>query len=695
MNIYNNKEKIIPEKTIFFLYKNSFLSDGILKINEYEFIFHKSILASASDFIYQYLLEENNNLINNNNSNLINNNNNNKTIILIPEYLESKYFNKYIIPDCIDIIFKYIYSNQNFDSIIKNINKDNIFTILPFTHCLQIKSLLKNLEKYFCENILKDENVLILIKESILFELNDLHNLCLERLIQCYNKQRIKNVLFQKELMDLNYIDFKKFVSSDVIDMENEKQIYDTIKLYIESRRLIKNEFNQKELSKQNIQVVVGLDTNNVINNSDNNNINNEEKKEVEFQTFQTNTINSNYLTKWKNYLDKQKNLLIKFPLKKIEEKELILCIRFSLLSNQDLILISTDPFISDYNDFVLQGISLRLNEYEKIEENSILFNTKNRYYLSPKNIPPPNDYEMTNEFKPPLIYNKNYSINNNIINSQQFNPIQSDYFNNNSNRITYYNNENKLNQTQQINYNNNNNTLKNSQPNKYYFYNKNTLSNSNKIQNDSNNYTLDLYSRPSIICFKKTFYYQKDFDQNGIFYYLGTLGYTSVYCNPHIIGQVKVFCSSIESGNISELVGRNFKENIETKDIYKSYFGIDLGSDRLLNPLKYSIKNNNSNKNTMLSWTFEGSNDLSNFVILDQRNFINDKNLVKEKNLLINPGITATWGVNKELRKKYIYGFRYFILKQIDKNSSGNNILSISGIELYGEVFGKNWNFE
>jgi hypothetical protein len=29
-----------------------------------------------------------------------------------------------------------------------------------------------------------------------------------------------------------------------------------------------------------------------------------------------------------------------------------------------------------------------------------------------------------------------------------------------------------------------------------------------------------------------------------------------------------------------------------------------------------------------MLSWTFEWSNDLSNFVILDQRNFINDKNL-------------------------------------------------------------------
>ena len=85
-------------------------------------------------------------------------------------------------------------------------------------------------------------------------------------------------------------------------------------------------------------------------------------KKEYEFSTFQINKINSNLLNKWKNYLIHQKNLLIKEPLKKSEEKDLILYIRFSLLSHQDLILISTDSFMNDYNDYVLQGISLRLN---------------------------------------------------------------------------------------------------------------------------------------------------------------------------------------------------------------------------------------------------------------------------------------------------------------------------------------------
>ena len=89
------------------------------------------------------------------------------------------------------------------------------------------------------------------------------------------------------------------------------------------------------------------------------------------------------------------KNLLIKEPLKKSEEKDLILYIRFSLLSHQDLILISTDSFMNDYNDYVLQGISLRLNTYENFEENPILFNTKNRCYLSPKNIAIQNDYYM------------------------------------------------------------------------------------------------------------------------------------------------------------------------------------------------------------------------------------------------------------------------------------------------------------
>ena len=98
---------------------------------------------------------------------------------------------------------------------------------------------------------------------------------------------------------------------------------------------------------------------------------------------------------------------------------------------------------MNDYNDYVLQGISLRLNTYENFEENPILFNTKNRCYLSPKNIAIQNDYYMTNEYNRPLINTHNYSINNynnniNITYFQKINPIQSDYFNHDSNNLDH-----------------------------------------------------------------------------------------------------------------------------------------------------------------------------------------------------------------------------------------------------------------
>ena len=43
----------------------------------------------------------------------------------------------------------------------------------------------------------------------------------------------------------------------------------------------------------------------------------------------------------------------------------------------------------------------------------------------------------------------------------------------------------------------------------------------------------------------------------------------------------------------------------------------------------------------------------------------------------------------SKSIREKYPNGFRYFLLKQIGKNSSKNYNLAISGFELYGEALG------
>jgi len=97
-----------------------------------------------------------------------------------------------------------------------------------------------------------------------------------------------------------------------------------------------------------------------------------------------------------------------------------------------------------------------------------------------------------------------------------------------------------------------------------------------------------------------------------------------------------------------------------------------------------------------MLCWNLEGSNDKINYEILDTRIFnlneYNDK-LEKERNLLKQPGCTSTWGISKKIREKFPNGFRYFVLKQIDKNSNGSYNLAISGFELYGDSIG-DWNY-
>ena len=57
-------------------------------------------------------------------------------------------------------------------------------------------------------------------------------------------------------------------------------------------------------------------------------------------------------------------------------------------------------------------------------------------------------------------------------------------------------------------------------------------------------------------------------------------------------------------------------------------------------------------------------------------------------------PGCTSTYFLNKNIVMKYPKGFRYILIRQIDKNSSGSYNLAISGLELYGNAIGYRWKF-
>jgi len=151
--------------------------------------------------------------------------------------------------------------------------------------------------------------------------------------------------------------------------------------------------------------------------------------------------------------------------------------------------------------------------------------------------------------------------------------------------------------------------------------------------------------------------------------------------------------------GKLSDFVGRE-QVNLRTMNEPYSYFGVDFGEERTIIPSAYSLRNRNSSSHVLLCWQLEGSNDKINFEVLDSRVFVHtdpkiNSQMEKERNTLKSPACTSTWAVDTAIKSKFPNGFRYLILKQIGKNSSGAYNLGISGFEVYGKCIGKRWIFK
>ena len=137
---------------------------------------------------------------------------------------------------------------------------------------------------------------------------------------------------------------------------------------------------------------------------------------------------------------------------------------------------------------------------------------------------------------------------------------------------------------------------------------------------------------------------------------------------------------------------------------------GVDLGEGREFIPNCYSLKNRGSKKYVLLNWNMEGSANGNEWYVLDKRvHFTNDPNfnsiMEKEREELKVKGQTSTWGIDVENAKsiieqlnhksrREIMGFRFFRIVQIMKNSDGEYNICLSGLEMYGKAYGKNWYF-
>jgi len=752
------KNEIKTNRNIPYFFLNDYLSDAVLKFEQNEIPFHKVIISSASDFFFDYFKTLKNpyekievNLpeyIKSSLSgevdkkeiieNIFNYCYHNQDIKAIEENItKNNCFNYVEMSHCLQIQSL----KENLEKIIiKNfLNEDNIVKLCEESILFEMKEVHKQCKENIIKSLGKIKNV---TKEMTRLNYDTFKDIISSDKIDAENEKEICDIVIE-------YIKFRREIPEEIKEninntTKNINNINVEVKENEEKKEQLEENKEQNEENKE--QNEENKEQNEENKENQNENLNTEEKKEENLEQknneIKENNENNPYNI-WKRHIEEIKNKLIKRRLTPEEERNLVSCIRLSFLSHSDLILLNNEPLLDNFKDLIMQGLSARLDTYENAEEKNMIINLKPRNYLrkKEKNMNNKNDFEynITNDNEIQNINRQksrrdqeNEKLDNinkfndrrNFAYSQQVknNNYNQNFFeeNNSTNNQLNMNTNNEINKYEKDfkEYNDNNNMNFNESNSNYLEaenYNNeyiNSTNRKNKIQNQNNKPNIQLpiqYSpKNNIQNMNKRninsmnpliFKYNYDFDENGALYYIGTLGKKYIYRNPHELKLVKAFASSISKGEISDFVGRNLV-NLRTENEELSYFGVDLGLNRRLIPSAYSLRNRNSSTHVLLCWNLEGSNDKINFEVLDTRIFASEnyeinKKLGSERNLLIQPGCTSTWGISRKIREKFPEGFRYFLIKQIDKNSNGSYNLTNSGFEIYGEGIGDGWLFD
>lgn len=162
-------------------------------------------------------------------------------------------------------------------------------------------------------------------------------------------------------------------------------------------------------------------------------------------------------------------------------------------------------------------------------------------------------------------------------------------------------------------------------------------------------------------------------FDSKGVLYYIATGEYKEPWENPFLKGIVAVEWSSLEKGSLLNILEKEPKE-CWSQDVPSSWVQIDLGVHRSLRITHYSLRHGGNSKQDLIrNWILKASIDGIEYDTLKRH---------KDDESLSGPFEAKTWPIIN-CKKRY----RFFRIVQTGHNSSKHNFLSISGIELFGEL--------
>ena len=161
---------------------------------------------------------------------------------------------------------------------------------------------------------------------------------------------------------------------------------------------------------------------------------------------------------------------------------------------------------------------------------------------------------------------------------------------------------------------------------------------------------------------------------ENGLFYLLGTNGFTEDYKNPYKRCLIDVVSSPLKGGcQISSFIGLQHDVDYAiTKHRKNAFVDIDLKENYLI-PTHYVLRNyKNGDHFWITAWNLEGSNDGESWTVLDEQ---------RRNNQLRGTGTICSF----ELKGKHEAFSRFrIILKDVNNNQNAWE-LSLSGMEFYG----------
>ena len=140
----------------------------------------------------------------------------------------------------------------------------------------------------------------------------------------------------------------------------------------------------------------------------------------------------------------------------------------------------------------------------------------------------------------------------------------------------------------------------------------------------------------------KIQFNHQRDFDENGIIFWIGTNGKTTTeWVNPAQVGLVMVTSSegrNLPYGRLEDILSRdNSALNCHTNDDKRAWFSIDLGL--WLIPSCYTLRHARGyGRSALRNWLFQVSKDGNNWTTLYTHT---------DDCSLNEPGSTNTWSLN------------------------------------------------